>query len=185
LGLLGTLREFPLAEGALMRRFLLYGVLAAGAISMAGCHGGSSSAIPTTPEDSTASQLVAAPGLTGSVDFTVTVPATASGSAIPKSMVVTLTQGAGPSVKMAPLTMNLSASTYGCQALSTGGLKCVAAVTAPSGNDTFSIATYAGQNGSGTRLSTAQSLSNVVASSLNKTACTPKSSDLAVLQSSR
>lgn len=93
-------------------------------------------------------------------------------------------QGAGPSIHMAPLTMNLGASTNGCQTLSAGGLKCVVAVTAPSGNDRFSITTYAGQNGSGARLSAAQSpLTNVVASSLSKTACAPKSSDLAILQS--
>jgi hypothetical protein len=169
-----------------MRRHLLFGVLAAAAVSMTGCHGGSSSVVPSTGGLGAASQsTVTAPGLSGTVAFTVTVPSTGSGMPIPQSMVVTLVQGAGPGVKMSPLTMNLTASTASCQTLSAGGLKCAVAVTAPSGNDTFSITTFAGQNGTGARLSTAQSKTNVIASSLSKYACTPKSSDLATLQSGR
>jgi hypothetical protein len=86
---------------------------------------------------------------------------------------------------MTPLTMNLNLSTYGCQSQTGGGMSCIAAVTAPSGNDTFSITTFSGPNGAGSRLSTAQSKANVVASSLSKSACAPKSSDLAALQSLR
>lgn len=166
-----------------MRRHLLFGVLAVGAISMAGCHGGSSSAIPSMP--GSASQTIANPGLSGTVAFTVTVPPAGSGLAIPSSVVISLVQGAGAGVKMAPLTMNLKTSVSSCQSLTTGGLKCAIAVTAPSGDDTFSITTYAGQNGSGARLSTAQAKTAVIASSMSKTACTPKSSDLATLQSAR
>jgi hypothetical protein len=168
-----------------MRRYLLFGALALAAVSMTGCHGGSSSVVPNTlgGPGAASQSTTTAPGLSGSVDFTVTVPA--SGSGIPQSMVVTLVQGAGPSVHMTPLTMNLNLSTYGCMSLTGGGLKCIAAVTAPSGNDTFSITTFGGPNGTGARLSTAQSKTNVIASSLSKTACAPTSSDLAALQSAR
>jgi hypothetical protein len=168
-----------------MRRHLLLGALAAAAVSLTACRGGSSSLPPSVGGSNVAESTAAAPGLAGTVAFTVTIPPAGSGSPIPQSVLITLVKGVGLGVKMAPLTMNLTAATSSCQSLSAGGLKCAVAVTAPSGNDTFNITTFAGVNGTGARLSTAQAQTAVVASSLSKTACTPKSSDLATLQTVR
>jgi hypothetical protein len=119
----------------------------------------------------------AQPGGMGIASFTVNVPAPGAGAPIPQSVVVTLASSAG---KMAPLTMNLTASTSGCKAMIGGGLTCIASVSAPTGPDAFVVTTYAGSNGSGARITTVQTSATVNA--FNHAACTPKAADLVLLQ---
>ncbi len=162
-----------------MRTRIASALLCVVSFALAGCHGGSgSSALPTIGSNGAIAPQASGTG-TGTASFTVNIPAasTAAGQ-IPQSVVIMLTSGNG---KMTPLTMNLRSTTTGCKALIGGGLTCVATVSAPIGADAFSIATYSGANGTGRKITSAQTKASVQA--FNKSACTPTRSDLKSLQS--
>jgi len=143
-------------------------------IFISGCHGGGSgSAVPVVVGGAQAPQTASM----GVASFTVTVPAAAGRDPVPQSAVVALV---GASGKLMPVTVNLSASAAGCKTMIGGGLACVASVSAPTGPHTFFITTFAGPNGTGARISTAQT--NATVSAFNRAACAPKAGDLAMLQ---
>ena len=126
---------------------------------LASCHGVGSS-VPSGPAGLVSSGASAL----GNATFSVS-PATGV-----QSIVITLTQvnGAASTVKTAALTMNLTSSTAGCNSAG-GTLSCTATVSAPAGNDMFSIATYSGRNGTGSVVSTTQANAMIVAD--GKTTC--------------
>lgn len=142
------------------------GLLAASAVAfllLSGCRGGSSSGV--VPSNT---QLQSP----RTASFTVFVPASAPGAAIPQSLVVRVLQvnGAPYASNAAPFTMNLTPSTHGC-VQAPGGLSCTATVPAPGGNDTFSLTTFTGLNGTGKPIATSQARAMVTASPGTK--CTP------------
>lgn len=112
-------------------------------------------------------------GNSGAASFSVYVPPSGSGLTTPQSLVVTLYQvnGSTPDSKPAPFVMNLASNTHGCTAMAGGAVSCTAVVTAPSGNDTFSLSTFAGLNGSGKQLSTTQAKATIKAGATTK--CLP------------
>lgn len=128
---------------------------------LARCHGVGSS-VPSAP----AGLVSSGASTLGSATFTVS-PATGV-----QSIVITLTQvnGAAPPVKTAALTMNLTSSTAGCNA-GGGTVSCTATVSAPVGNDMFSITTYSNPNGTGSVVSSTQANAVIVAG--GKTNCVP------------
>lgn len=115
---------------------------------LAACHGGGTSGMPTAAGSS---------GGPGSAAFTVNVPPQTS-SSIEQSAVVTLLKVNGNSTTGSPvqLAMNLTVTTPGCTAAQGGGLTCIMRITVPSGQDTFSVATYTLPNSGGTQLSNDQ-----------------------------
>jgi len=123
-------------------------------LAVAGCHGGGSSAAP-----------VANPGAAslGSASFTVVVPPPGSSGATPQSVSITLLQvnSIAPSGKTSPTTANLSSSSSGCAPLPGGALSCTVSVSAPIGNDTFTIVTYAAQNATGAPIATTQAQASI------------------------
>jgi len=150
-------------------------------LALFGCHGGASSVLPSSNSSNTSQRQVMQTAGSGTTSFTVSVPA--SGAPMPRSLVVALVTPKQSSA-MAPLVMNLSATTAGCSSTVSGNLTCVATATAPAGNDTFSITTYSGLEGTGSKLSSAEATVAVaLPSAVRKTACAPKSTDIALLQS--
>jgi len=115
---------------------------------IASCHGGGSGFSPTAGSS-------AGPGQAA---FTINVPPKSAGNEAAQSAVVTLVKvnGNAPSSTVSSLAMNLTAATPGCTTALNGGLTCIARLTVPSGQDVFTVATYAGANSSGTQLSNDQ-----------------------------
>jgi len=132
---------------------------------LAGCHGAGSSGgvVPSNVQQQGVK----------TASFTVYVPAAAPGLATPVSLAVTLLQvnGVPYATKAAPFTMNLTPSTKGCTPAGGGALSCTATVPAPGGNDTFSLTTFTGLNGTGKQIATSQARAMVTASPGTK--CTP------------
>lgn len=126
------------------------GVALGAVFLLARCHGVSSS-FPSRTAPSTASTM-------GYATFSVNPAAGV------QSLVINLTQvnGAAPSTKTATFTMNLTATTATCTSAG-GALSCTATMPAPIGNDTFSITTYSGQNGTGSVVSTTQASAAIAA----------------------
>ncbi|MGH7661005.1 MAG: hypothetical protein ACRENA_08865, partial [Vulcanimicrobiaceae bacterium] len=83
---------------------------------------------------------------TGTASFSIAVPGAAAATTLPQSLVVTLLQvnGASPSSKAVPYTMNLTIGTKTCVSQAGGALSCTATVSAPPGNDMFALTTYSG-----------------------------------------
>lgn len=137
-------------------------------LTLGGCHGGGASGGLMPGGASMASS--------GKAAFTVFVPSSSTGaSASPQSLVVTLSQVNGATVAHpTSITMELSAATHGCTALAGGALSCVATLTAPKGNDMFTLAMYSGPNGLGNQISISQAKALVNAA--GTTACVPTSS---------
>ncbi|HLI97406.1 MAG TPA: hypothetical protein VKT72_15155 [Candidatus Baltobacteraceae bacterium] len=162
-----------------MRTRIASVLLVLASFALAGCHGGGgSSALPSMGSNGAITPQSLGTGA-GTASFTVNIPAASAASGtIPQSVVIALASGNG---KMTPLTMNLRSTTTGCKALIGGGLTCVATVSAPIGADAFTIATYSGPNGTGSKITSAQTKASVQA--FNKSACTPTRSDLKSLQS--
>ncbi len=142
-------------------RWLTTGVLTL-ALAACGGGGGGTAVSPgggitsgTTPG---ATPTPAANGATGTLSFTVTVPAaTTSSTARSTKFVSPSTQSIAISIKGQPATLatvNLSATAPGCS-LTAGATTCTVTTTAPVGADTFVVTAFDGANGTGHQLSTA------------------------------
>jgi hypothetical protein len=150
------------------------------ALPLAGCHGGGgSSPLPGAGAMSAAKGVggVAASTTGATASFSIFVPAPSAAGATPLSIAVTVSQvnGTTPFLKPVPFTINLTSKTTGCAPLSGGALQCTIRVPATIGNDTFTISTFTGLNGSGHLIATSQA-NNSVASDAGKPMCTPKPS---------
>jgi streptogramin lyase len=149
--------------------------LALGAVALtSACSGGSSAngmvpAAPALETNATATQpatvTLDARGAqaSGTLSFAIEVPAAkrtdsrrpAYVSPHTASIAFTLQSVDGKlASKQAPTIAQISASATGCRAQS-GSLSCVVKVSAPTGDDLFTIETYASKNGSGRVLATA------------------------------
>ena len=144
-------------------------------LALAACGGGGSAVSPggqiasgTTPGSTPAP---VASGATGTLSFTVTVPApTTSSSSRSAKFVSPSTQSIAISLKgqtTALATVNLSASAPGCS-LTAGATTCTVSATAPVGSDMFVITAYDGTNGTGHQLSTANVPATITTSSTTR-----------------
>lgn len=145
-----------------------WGALAAATLlsaALGSCGGAHSSPAALLPSASAG----AAAGL-GTASFTVVVPPAGSAGATPQSIAIALVGVNGaPAPAAAPFTMNLSSATPACIAVAGGAMSCTATVSAPLGNDTFALTTYAGSNESGPQLATSQAQATITG--VGKTAC--------------
>jgi hypothetical protein len=149
----------------------------ASCLAINACHGGGGAALPpgsgAVPQSAGMASMVS-PATKSTSTFHIVVPAPMAGRTSPQSLVVTVLQvnGATLAAKPAAYVMNLTASTPGCTAVTGGALSCNAVVVAPVGTDTFSLSTYAGQNGSGAQIATSQAKAAVKIGG-SATTCTP------------
>lgn len=149
-------------------------VLAAG-VSLAACGGGGGGGGSTSvPAPHTVAPATAAPsGPTAQVTFRIDGGTTsASSTARTPKYVSPATQSATVSLQgqRAPLgTVNLTPGSPNCTT-GTNGLQCTVTVAAPIGSDTFVIATYDGQNGTGNLLSTGTVTQTVALNATNTVA---------------
>ena len=143
-------------------RFPLLAFFGVPALLLAGCGGGGGGGAASPPATMGAAPAspaaTAAPAGSGSLSFTIVVPASTVSSAArsvkyvsPSTASVAVTVQ-GQSTPLA--TANLSATSPGCSAAASG-VTCTVTVTVPAGNDTFLIAAYDGKNGTGHQLSVA------------------------------
>lgn len=115
-------------------------------VLLAGCRGnGGSSMMPSVGESK---------GL-GSATFTIAVPPAQKGAARSmQSVTVALLQVDGKaSDAVKPMTMNLTPETSGCTLANDGTLNCLARISVPAGNDTFTVTTYAQAGAKGSQVS--------------------------------
>ena len=134
-------------------RVRLFTGLAALSLLATGCGGGGSRAVPAAGTGNAASA--------GRVTVTILSHSTAQSVARRPQYVSPSTQSAAISVNgAAPTIINLTTSSPNC---SGSPLACTVTVTAPVGTDTFTIALYDAQNGTGSKLSTASTTLAVVA----------------------
>lgn len=153
-----------------MKRFI---ALAAAALLFAGCGGSSgSTAIPAAPSSSSATPSAQK----GAVDFVVKIPAKPTGAAalnhrspqwitssvqgVQISAVNTTTGWSG--VNFYPVGASQSYCTSG-----SSGLTCTLALTAPPGNDLFTIVTYDTPNLAGNPISDGTLTANIVSGQAN------------------
>jgi virginiamycin B lyase len=147
---------------------------AVAAALLASCGGGGGGAAPSAglpAANATPTAAAAAPAGSGTLSFQIAIPsgnAAASGRSpkfvSPSTASVTVTLDGQTS----PLaTANLSSTAPNCS-VAPGGTVCTVTFTAPAGNDTFVIATYDGQNGTGHQLSVAKLVQSVTANATAK-----------------
>lgn len=151
------------------RHICALSLLAIGAAAVAGCSGGSRSAIPAAinPEPATPSNKQS------TADFTVTIPPARSTSLKPnyisvntKSLSIVETDGTqSPSPAV---VANVTPGSPGCTSGS-AGLVCTISAPANIGRDTFAVTAYDGTNASGSALSTGAVSATIVAGKANTT----------------
>ncbi len=138
-------------------RHLTLAVFAICALAIAACSGTQTIYAPPAPTP-TASTPTAS--TKGTVSFLFVVPPASTTSARSRNVVlpssaqsvtIAIDSVNGTSQSGTPTTVNLTASTSGCQA-SSAGLSCVANISAPSGTVIFTVTAYSGANGGGTSL---------------------------------
>lgn len=141
------------------------GLLSVFLLAESGCHGGGAgSGLPSVTSPAALSRG------SGTAAFTVAIPP-GSGPAA-QSVIVSLTKvnALNPPAGVAPVVMNLTRLTPGCESSPDGTLSCTATITAPAGSDSFSVVTRSGLRGQGSQVSSTSATATITTG--GRTTCT-------------
>jgi hypothetical protein len=145
-------------------------LLVAGSAAVAGCGGGTQAGLPAPAPPVPANSAAAA----SRAVFQITIPAGAGASAnarkpafvSPNTQSIAIAIANGTATPGPATTANLTPGSPNCSSTA-GALTCTVTVAAPVGNDSFNVTLYAGQNATGSVLSSATVAGTVTGGSAN------------------